>query len=206
MLFYYWLLSFIKFDQEITLSLSRKIYDLLNPIAGQKLQIEIFSFFSFLGNSAFIWILIVVLLFIFEERKNPGISKRDIAFVTTFILCVLTAIITSQIIVKNLVKRPRPCSLNFRWTFYLPGQRETNCPKDFSFPSSHATIAFAAATIISVFDKKRRWAYLTIAMLISISRIYLGYHYFFDVTMGAFLGWIISIVILSLSKKSIKHR
>src|SRR3989338_8993619 len=192
MLIYYWLLSFIKFDEEITFSLRRTIDYLLSPIVKQKLQVEIFSFFSFLGNSAFIWILIVILLLIFEERKNRGISKRDIAFVTTFILCVSTAIITSQIIVKNLVKRPRPCSLNIRLAFYLPGHRETSCPKDFSFPSSHATIAFAAATVITAFDKKRRWLYFFIAFLISLSRIYLGYHYFFDVVVGGIIGFLTS--------------
>src|SRR3989344_3711424 len=157
-----------------------------------------FSFFSLRGNASFIWIVIIILILIFEERKNPGISKRDISFVVTFLICFLTASIISQIIIKNIVKRARPCAKYIH--LYKEYSVDFNCPVDYSFPSSHATTAFAAATVISIFDKKRKWLYLFIAILISLSRIYLGFHYFFDIASGAFIGLLISRIILFIDK------
>ncbi|MFA6513419.1 MAG: phosphatase PAP2 family protein, partial [Patescibacteria group bacterium] len=58
-----------------------------------------------------------------------------------------------------------------------------------------------AATILAYFDKKRRWFYYIIAVLISYSRIYLGCHYFLDVVAGTILGFVISKIILLTNKK-----
>ena len=66
--------------------------------------------------------------------------------------------------------------------------------------------AFAAATVLSFFDKKRRWFYYTVAMLISYSRIYLGCHYFFDVIVGAIIGYIISQLLLFFLYTFPSHR
>lgn len=194
----------VNLDKDFSFFIRIQILHLLDPIAPKLFSLDkFFSFFSFLGNSIFIWIVIVILLLIFEERKNPGISKRDIAFVTIFTFSLLTAILTSQIIIKSIVKRPRPCTLYGQLAYYQPGYKPPFCPKDYSFPSSHATIAFAAATVITAFDKKRRWFHFAIALLISLSRIYLGYHYFLDVTAGALIGWAISFIILKHSKDKV---
>ncbi|EKE14348.1 MAG: hypothetical protein ACD_12C00559G0006, partial [uncultured bacterium] len=56
--------------------------------------------------------------------------------------------------------------------------------------------AFAAATVLAYFDKKRRWFYYSAALLISYSRIYLGCHYFFDVIIGALIGFLISKLVV----------
>lgn len=153
----------------------------------------LFAFFSLRGNSIFIWVIVIILVLVFEERKNPGISKKDIRFISLFIISFVVASIISQILIKNIVKRPRPCTNS---NYFQLVSTNFNCPLDYSFPSSHAATAFAAATVISAFDKKRKWLYFIIAILISLSRIYLGYHYFFDVAAGGLLGWIISKAIL----------
>ena len=49
-----------------------------------------FTFFSLKGNAIFVWILVIIAALIFEERKNPGISKKDRQFIITFILVFLT--------------------------------------------------------------------------------------------------------------------
>ena len=61
-------------------------------------------------------------------------------------------------------------------------------PLDKSFPSDHATIAFAIA--VSVFLVDRRWGYplLAMAAIISLARIFVGVHYLTDVVAGALLG------------------
>ncbi|MBI4226604.1 phosphatase PAP2 family protein [Candidatus Roizmanbacteria bacterium] len=157
-----------------------------------------FSFFSLRGNSIFIWAVIIFLVLLLEERKNPGIQKRDVAFMAIFLLCFSVSFIISDLILKNLIKRPRPTYSNSLNITEAVEFRLAQCPKNYSFPSSHATTAFAAATVITAFDKKRRWFYYGVAILISLSRIYLGCHYFFDVAFGAVTGLTISKIILLL--------
>jgi undecaprenyl-diphosphatase len=124
------------------------------------------------------------IVLILEERKNPGITKQDKKFIFIFSASFLLTFLLSDIVLKNIFMRFRP----------LLGS--ISCPHDFSFPSTHAATAFAAATILAYFDKKRCWFYYIVAILISYSRIYLGCHYFFDVLVGGLLGLIISKIIL----------
>ncbi len=151
-----------------------------------------FSFLSLRGNSILFWIVLIVIAILLEERKHPGIQKKDIQFITTFLLSFLFTSLLVNVVLKNIFQRPRPLPTT---TYNLI---TTTCPSDYSFPSGHASSAFAAATVLAAFDKKRRWVYFTFAFLISFSRIYLGCHYFFDVLAGALIGWSISFVILKL--------
>jgi len=160
-----------------------------------------FSFFSLKGNAIFVWILVIIVILIFEERENPGITKKDKQFIVVF---TLTFLITSLVVtypLKNFFKRPRPISNNsnqWQFTLQIKETLSTNCPTDFSFPSSHASTAFAASTVLTFFDKKRRVFYYLIAFIIAYSRIYLGCHYFLDVLGGGILGIIISKIILNI--------
>ena len=154
-----------------------------------------FSFFSLKGNSLLIWILLIIIILVFEERKNPGISSRDKKFIMVFLLSFLMTFLFNYIFLKNFFHRPRP---SFNQLFTTHSSLLTNsCPIDFSFPSGHAATAFAASCVLSYFDKKRRWFYYLVAVLISYSRIYLGCHYFLDVISGALIGYIISRLLLS---------
>jgi len=153
-----------------------------------------FSFFSLKGNSIFIWILVIIIALIFEEKKHPGISKNDKKFVIIF---TLSFFITSFIVeypLKNLFQRQRPISNNSGHSRLVLNK----CPKSFSFPSSHAATAFAASTVLIFFDKKHRFFYSTTAFLIAYSRLYLDCHYFLDVLVGGLLGIIISKIILNI--------
>jgi len=151
-----------------------------------------FAFFSLIGSATLIWIVLAILLIIFEEIKHKK-------FILYFALSLITTALVVNVVVKNIVRRPRP--------FFAKQQISTNfnkflsisnatCPRDFSFPSGHSASAFSAACILSFFDKKRRRWYYLIASLIAYSRIYLGCHYFFDVLTGAFLGYLISKLFL----------
>ena len=87
-----------------------------------------------------------------------------------------------EVILKPLFARPRP-----------------DASAGFSFPSGHATIAFAMATVLSKKEPKWRFALFLLAIAIAFSRIYLGKHYPLDVLAGAFLGIIIGWLSLMLA-------
>lgn len=74
-------------------------------------------------------------------------------------------------------------------------------PADASFPSGHATSAFAAAGVVAALHPRLRVAALTLAGLIGLSRVYLGVHYPSDVIAGALLGLVIAAVVVGLARR-----
>jgi undecaprenyl-diphosphatase len=181
--------AFIVFDQKIT-----QFLNLLLP--HNSFFDYFFSFFSMKGSAIVVWILVIIFAVIFEEKKHPGISNNDKKFILIFLTAFLTTSLLVEFPLKNFFRRQRPITTNFNQLQLI--STHSNCPSDFSFPSGHASTAFAAATVLAYFDKKRRFLYYTIATLIAFSRIYLGCHYFFDVLAGAIFGYLISKLILNL--------
>jgi undecaprenyl-diphosphatase len=57
-----------------------------------------------------------------------------------------------------------------------------------SFPSGHATTAFSLAAVIAFLWPKAFWPAVAFAVIVSLSRVFLGEHYPTDVTAGAVLG------------------
>ncbi len=65
-----------------------------------------------------------------------------------------------------------------------------------SFPSGHATGAFALFCCLAIFAKKPYWKlfYLSIAVLTAYSRLYLSQHFLIDVTVGSFIGCLFAVL------------
>ena len=144
---------------------------------------SLFAFLSLEGNWLIIWAIIGILVFFTEIRQD----KR---FIIYMFLASLITYLTVQIVFKNIAQRHRP---------WIAQQLEAPlCPEDYSFPSTHAAGAFAGATILAAFDRPRRKVYYLGAFLIAFSRIYLLCHYFFDVTAGAIIGYLISKMMLMI--------
>jgi undecaprenyl-diphosphatase len=90
-------------------------------------------------------------------------------------------------LVKQLVKRPRPCHR-------LGGPLNLVEPQDFfSFPSGHTAGAFVIALSVTYCYPSLSIPIYFWATLIGFSRIYLGVHYPTDVLAGACLG-VLSVI------------
>ncbi|MFJ9842329.1 phosphatase PAP2 family protein [Kitasatospora sp. NPDC101155] len=98
-------------------------------------------------------------------------------------------------VLKSMVDELRPCA-QIRGSVPL----ET-CPAatDWSFPSNHSVIAFAAA-ISLWFVSRRLGAVATVfAALMAASRVWVGVHYPHDVAVGALVGIVVALVLAPLA-------
>lgn len=93
----------------------------------------------------------------------------------------------SSRLIKPLVHRVRPCAA-------VPGVLTPHGDRGtFSFPSSHAVNIASATSIIGLSFPAWALPAFVLAMLVGLSRVYLGLHYPSDVLagylLGATLGW-----------------
>jgi undecaprenyl-diphosphatase len=72
-------------------------------------------------------------------------------------------------------------------------------PSTSSFPSGHAMVSFACATVLALAVPRLRAPLFALAALIAYSRVYVGVHYPFDVLAGAALGVVIAIALRMLA-------
>lgn len=131
-------------------------------------------FFTFLGNSGWLPILVALLL-LFVYRKDRRVGWTCVlGLVVSFLLC--------NLILKNVIGRARPCQI---WTD-IPLLAEI--PKDSSFPSGHTNASFTVAA--AIFSRNKKWGIvgLVVAALIAISRMYLFMHFPTDVLGGICTG------------------
>ncbi|MFB6890099.1 phosphatase PAP2 family protein [Kitasatospora sp. NPDC056327] len=90
---------------------------------------------------------------------------------------------------KGLVEEVRPCAqLRVRDTL------ET-CPGtgDWSFPSNHTVVAFAAAAALWFADRRLGAVAAVAAVLMGASRVWVGVHYPHDVLAGALVGLLVAV-------------
>lgn len=129
-------------------------------------------------------IVLMTSLFLWKERKIKHIFALWISY-------GLSALIST--ILKFLIMRPRPF-------IEMPGINliTESLP---SFPSLHAAIVFSTLPVLGKQFPKLMWFWLLFAVLVSLSRIYLGVHYLSDVIFGAMLGYGIGLLTAHIIQK-----
>jgi undecaprenyl-diphosphatase len=70
--------------------------------------------------------------------------------------------------------------------------------RDPSFPSDHATAAFAIAVAVFFFNRRLGAVFLSVASAIAFSRVLLAMHYPSDVLAGALTGTVAAIAVCTL--------
>ena len=173
----------LELDGNILLWIQENIRnDFLDPIM---------KFITSLGNGGLVWIVIAILLLVFKSTRKVG---------ATVFLAMIYNLVVLNVIMKNLFSRIRPYEVIDELTRIVPA------PSDFSFPSGHAGHSFAAAVVMMVMlPRKYGVPALVLAILMSVSRRYVGVHYPTDVLGGCIIGTIMAILSI-LTVKAIEKR
>lgn len=145
------------------------------------------------------WIPLYLVLLIYIFRKF-GVKSFGIIFF--IVITVIIADFVSSECIKKTVERLRPCNDNLT-PFNLLLEK---CGSGYSFTSSHATNHFALAMSLFLLFKNSWQNYFLIlifiwAAIISISQVYVGVHYPFDILFGALLGCSLAFLSYKIFKK-----
>jgi len=133
----------------------------------------IFVGLTILGYWGWIWIVLAPPLAL---RTRTDVLR---ATVTTAAVIWIADLVALGL--KQLVDRPRPETT-------LPRADPLLHATGPSFPSGHATTAFAGATILALLLRRAVPGLFLLAAGIAFSRVYVGVHYPSDVLAGAVLG------------------
>lgn len=134
---------------------------------------QVMVFLTTLGNGGMVWIGLAVVLLVIPKYRIYGL---------TMLVALLISIMLGNVILKNIVARPRPSWVDPSVKLLIPN------PTNYSFPSGHTFTSFAAAGSLFLYNKKSGVAAIVLASLIGFSRMYLYVHYPSDVLAGALFG------------------
>jgi undecaprenyl-diphosphatase len=102
-------------------------------------------------------------------------------------------------ILKHIFHRARPVSVDL-FQFWMPMHQLF--ADQYSFPSGHTSLSFAAAGIIFYkFPDWRGWSALGLALVVGLCRIYEGMHWPTDVLTGILIGLSASALAVPLSRR-----
>lgn len=131
-------------------------------------------FITSLGNAGIFWIAVSMLLLIPKKTRRIGCMS---------FVALIASLLVNNLLLKNLFRRIRP--------YDLCGMLHplVTKPVDFSFPSGHTGSSFASAVVLyRRLPKKAGIPLLILALLIGLSRLYVGVHYPSDVFVGVLTG------------------
>ena len=138
-----------------------------------------------LGNKAFIWIVIAIILMFNKKYRNAGIMV---------ICAMLLGSLLGDCIIKNAIHRARPYE-HLSTIKLLIAKQLT-----YSFPSGHTVYSFAAFGILMKKLPKYRFYALAMALIIAFSRMYLFVHYPTDILGGIIVGLLSAWIVLKVNE------
>lgn len=162
-----------------------------------------FDQFWILVSDKWIWIPMYI-IFLYFLYKNY--SFKVLLYILLFVAIGVTASDQLASIFKHGIARLRPCHDAELYN----KMRIVKCGGQYGFYSAHASSTFFLATYLTILLRKNiKWIPYFLffwAVVVSYSRIYLGYHFPMDVIVGASMGFLLGGFFATLVYKIINRQ
>ena len=159
----------------INQSLANPITDFIMPLVTIDLHLKIFY-----G--------VCVLLLLWK-----GDRRLRFAVIASIVALVISDQLASAVL-KPIFARPRPCKV-------MEVHLLVACGAGFSLPSSHAANLFAQAFLFRTITPRSAKFLIPLAIVVALSRVFVGVHYPFDVLTGAALGTVVGYCVATIFVK-----
>ena len=163
-----------------------QIHLYLNQAVGNDLVNKFFYYITFLGDGL---IAVILILFILFYNVRLGICT---------LLSFLVAAVTTNLIKYGLYDEVVRPWFVFKWIVHsqLNVVEVDDLHIHNSFPSGHATQAFAIFLCLAFYAKSNvnKLLFMALALLTAFSRVYLSQHWLVDITIGSVIGSIVAFL------------
>ncbi|MED4635198.1 undecaprenyl-diphosphatase [Peribacillus frigoritolerans] len=177
--------------------MNSNLFRMINNLGTQYTDLN--PFFVFIAEYMIFFLVLAVLMFLFSRNNKNRIM----------VFCAFIALVISEI----LAKIAGQFHSNYQPFAELPNVNKlVEKAVNNSFPSDHTIIFFSFCITFWLF--KRGWGFLwgILAVLVGISRIWVGVHYPADVLVGAIISIVSAMIVykivlkLSLTKKFLRNQ
>ena len=167
-----------------SVTMDHDLFAAINGLAGRDHVLDILS--VALSQFGPFVLLVALCLIWFLPATDSGRERRQ-RLVLVAAIGTAGSLLVNQILI-HIWNRPRPFAVQGAVLLLPPSQ-------DPSFPSDHATFAFAVAVALFLVSKRVGAPAIVLAALICFSRVYTGEHYVSDVVGGALIGMLATVAI-----------
>lgn len=159
-------------------SLDTTLFHLVNNLAGRFGGLDALGIFAAVFLLPLLAFLLIPAAFTIKRFKEEHWYELPLKAVLAGALAY-----GARSMLGELIARPRPfLTLS---DMHLLVERESS----YAFPSGHASVAFALAFVVYRHDRDWGMAFLILAALVALGRVFVGVHYPLDILGGAVVGW-----------------
>lgn len=145
-------------------------------------------------------LLSVLFFFVYKSIRNEfDFRYAFVKIKNSYVFYIFCSVLLAYLItgfLKILIGRARP--LVEGAPYFSPWNYDKYLH---SMPSGHTAVSFAGLVMIGMLFPRVKWATWLLAIIIGVSRIYVGAHWPSDVVFGAFVGMFCADVIKSMLKR-----
>lgn len=177
-------------------NINEQVFFFINNAALQWAPLDHFFLFvtkvfvPALAGFALIWFFVIL-----PQRASSGVARLRRYGDASLLLLSLGLVWCVTEVIKAGMSFPRPQQL-------LSGVHVLSTFGNYdSFPSAHTAFAFAIALFVYQYSRRAGLLAIFFAVLVGVSRIFVGVHFPLDVLGGALLGSVIPWGIVSLLRR-----